>query len=62
MTKPKHNKPTSSEFNALKDWLITQGFQQAELDAALGSSVANRSRAQIAAQLTTHLKGLKKKK
>ncbi len=61
MPKRKDVKPTPAEFQALKDWLKTQGFKQTDLDAAIGAAVAGRTRAQIAVEVTQHLKGSKKK-
>ena len=62
MARSKDVKPTTAEYNAIKAWLITQGFKQPDLDAALGTSVSNRTRSQIAVEIVSHLKKSKKKK
>jgi hypothetical protein len=62
MAKDKDSKPTAANLTDLKDWLKAQGFKQTELDTALGLTVSNRNRAEIAKDLITHLKKSKKKK
>ena len=62
MAKKKDVKPNSTEFQSLKDWLKAQGFKTADLDTALGISVSNRTREQIATDLVVQLKTNKNKK
>ena len=62
MAKPKDTKPTAAEFEAFVTWLISKGFKKADLDTAIGTIVNNRTRAQIALDVVTHLKKSKKKK
>ena len=61
MPKPKTAKLTLAELQAIKDYLITQGFRLSELDNLLGTSAGNRTHEQIALEVTAHLKKSKKK-
>ncbi len=57
----KDDKLDPTEFQALQDWLVSQGFKRSDLNSAIGSTVNDRSRQQIASDLAKHLKKSKKK-
>jgi hypothetical protein len=50
----------SAEFQALRDYLLRQGFSQAAIGAAIGASASGRSRQEIGKALIAALKALPK--
>ncbi len=49
-------KPAAAELSAVKAWMVSQGCAQNALDSAIGTTVSNRTRLQIAAEIIAHLK------
>lgn len=55
--KSPNEKPSASEFGQLRAYLAKRGFKQAQISAAIDTTVRNRTRAQITAALIAWLRG-----